>query len=729
MNNIIKKNIHKENWSDISDLIINNKIDWDDLIDQTNYMIHYLAYHNKTDLIKLIDPVILPKLLTQSNLEGDTVCHIAAKLNNIDLLSLSINFNPESLYARNKLHCTPLFYLVDNHNLIKQIARNVTINDHYLNDEYTFLEYYIINASSNISMIKFLLNTIKTNSLTNNCLFAIVKSETINDDNKIQLLKLFIKSKIININSLDYRFFSPLIVSIYQNNDIITKFLLEAGTDPNYFGPEYTDNPLTIAITNNNPIIIKLLLDYDINIGQVDKYLRTPLHYLFANINDIPLQLKQRLLNKISSVNICDGNLDSILNLIIHNDNWQNYQDILVKKKLNIYLGNRLKVKPIDGVLDEDLDKFLMMVYQSYLNQLDSDMDWKDDLDLSVSKIILKDGVTKSYKDAIMKKIINGQSYPLTNKSSSFYTLKMFNPPKTNMTHFSSYTYNYICFLCYILNKYPTIKIPSRGNNQMENKSLKKFYQEMIVDYKEKSPDNNIFRSIIKDYVSHSSMLINHVIIWRDINKYFFSPYIVEGIYETIKKYPSTDFILLKLSIITNKQFNHANILIYDVKNKYVERFDPYGKVPFIDNKGIDNVLESFFKDYFPKIQYISSSDITNRASFQILADEGSNSNYVENDPTGFCVAWCVWYLEMRINNNNNIDPKTLIKKSIYQINKSEDKFKDYIRNYSNYLDNEKNNILGQGGLEQKYWYTRHIPTPIYKAYLKYIRKLFDSYN
>ena len=98
--------------------------------------------------------------------------------------------------------------------------------------------------------------------------------------------------------------------------------------------------------------------------------------------------------------------------------------------------------------------------------------------------------------------------------------------------------------------------------------------------------------------------------------------------------------------------------------------------------------------------------------------------NYVENDPNGFCMAWCLWYVEMRVK-NPSIIPKVLIQKTIQQINKSEDKFKDYIRNYSNFLDDKKNEILSKAKLPKKYWYMHHIPTYIYKTYLKYIRRIY----
>lgn len=719
MNNMIKSLVDG-NWSVIRKMIENDKIDWDYLVDQTNGTLHYLAYHGKLDLIKAIPKKIIKEIIVQSNVENETIAHIAAKLNNIELFLFCIDIDPTVIYQRNKLLCTPLYYLVPNEELIRNISTNIELMDHYLNDEYTIMEYYVLMG--NKAMVDFLAKNIKLNKLSDNCLFTIIQSKNTTDD-KIILLKIFLDAG-RNINAHSVKFLSPLIVSIYQQEYLLVNFLLKNGADPNYFGPENNDNPLTIAIKRKDVDIIKLLIKSGIKLNITDKYLKTPVHYLFSEKNDIPTKIKQKILGKIGSVNTTDNNMDSILNLLMHNDSWENYRELLEEKKLKIYLKNRDGIRPIDAVKDYQLDDFFTLVYRSYLNQLDSDISWVDGVDEKISLVLENGDDIKPYEEYIMGKIIRGQSFPL--KKNKNQMIKLIIPPKTNITHFSAYTYNYICFLYYILDKYRDVKIPSLAEGQMMDKKLGDLFNEMIEDYQEKIPDNAIFRSIIRDYINHSPILINHVIIWKNNQMYFFSPYIVQGIYQTIKKYPDTKFILLKMTLLSDKNFNHANILLFDVKNKSVERFDPYGKVPFFDGEQMDKLLVSFFHDYFPDVTYIPPSQLTDGISFQIFSDETNRSNYVENDPTGFCMAWCLWYVEMRMK-NPKISPQSLIKRTIQQINKSEDKFKDYIRNYSNYLDIEKNNILDKAGVPKKYWYTMHIPIPIYKAYLKYIRNIYSQ--
>jgi len=307
MNGIIK-NLNEKNWPSIKKYIKDNKIDWDYLVDQTNGLLHYLAYHDKIDLIKLIDPTILSKIILEPNNEGDTICHIAAKLNNIELLNFSIKIDSNIIYYKNKLECTPLYYIAQNDKLIKNIVKSIEIFDHHLNNEYTLVEYYIL--TNNFSMVIFILNNITINKLTNEAIFTVIRSDNTTDF-KIKLLDIFIEHG-IDINILNNKFLSPLIVSIYQKEYEITKILLENGANPNYYGPENNDHPLTISIAQTDAPTLELLLEYDININIANKYLKTPVHYLFSVQNSIPVRIKCIILNKISSINSTDNRMDSI---------------------------------------------------------------------------------------------------------------------------------------------------------------------------------------------------------------------------------------------------------------------------------------------------------------------------------------------------------------------------------------------------------------------------------
>lgn len=706
-----------DNWINYKKLIMKNKIDYDQLVDQINYPLHYLAYHSKNDLIFEIPDEILTEFSSQKNLEGNTVLHIASKLNNIALFIFMVEYNLDTIYEKNNLNYSPLYYLIDDYTFIKKFVKKYHIIDHFIgsvstDSESSLIDYYILEP--NIEMVNYI---VKHVPCSNHSLFTIVDSSLNTSETKIKLLSLFIGCK-LNINKLeDGTFLSPLIKAVNYNDFELTEFLLENGANTNYFGAENSDNPLFTAISNENNKIIKLLLKYNIDVDIQDKYLQTAIHYLYNEKKGISKKNKKLLLDRTKNINSVDNKMNSILSLIIQYDDWKLYTDILKKHKLKIYLKNKLGKAPIDYVKEKEL--FYEMVYSSYINLLDLHTEGES------SEPMFNQLETTPNKQLIMNKIINEkQSYPTIKKYIPI--IKIINTPKVNITHFSPTTYDYICYLYYILNKYPEIKLCIGATDQFVNKSLSDYYVELTKNFSLNNKENKQFRSLIKDCINHHPLLINHLIIWESPEKCFISPYIIQGINETLKKYPNTKIILFKLSIITEENGRHANILIYDIVNKSIERFDPYGKVPYFNGVEIDSLLKDFFSDFLPQIKYIDSAKLSKGISFQVYDDEHNIENKMENDPNGFCVAWCLWYVETRIL-NTNIGQQLLISKTINKINEQEEKFRDYIRNYSDFLAGERNILFEKAGINKRYWYANHFPFDIHELYLQYMRKIFNK--
>src|ERR1700733_1202155 len=715
----IMESLKQEKWSNIKKIIKNKKMIWNEPIDQINGMIHHLGYHNKLDIIKLIDYDLLQQLIHEPNLEGDTICHIAAKVHNYELLSLILSIDINTIYDRNILKCTPLYYIMTNKDFIVQLTNDLEIMNHYVSENMTLLDYYINNDE--YDFVLNLIDKISINLLKDPIIFTVIESD-LKSDQKIKMLE---KLQHLDLNRLDRRFLSPLILATYLGDQNLIEHILINGGYCNYAGPEGIDHPLSIAIIENYSNIIDLFLKFKIKTDIPNKFLQTPVHILFQKKRpELTISTKIRILELFgNNINLCDMNMNSVLNLILQNDNWHDYENILKKIKLKIYLKNQFGKAPIDNVVKSDIELFYNLVFNSYINQLDSNIMWKDDIDNKIASILNNSNNIESYAAHISYKIKNGQSFPIKKKHCE---LKLIKFPFVNITNFTAYTHDYIHYIYYLLTKYPYLKIPIISNDQAkENENIKDLYLKLIDDFKGPKTENKTFRSIIREFINHSSCLINHIIIWMNEETYYFSPYIIQGIIETLEKYSDTKFIILKLTIITDSQFNHANILIYDVENNTIERFDPYGKVPFIDKK-IDALLKNFLLDYLPNIKYISAEELTNNISFQVFSDEMNKANYVEHDPYGFCVAWCLWYIEIRII-NSKISPNKLIKKMTYLINKSGIKFKDYIRNYSSYLDDQKNLILQKAGLPYKYWYATNMSKNIYNSYIKHIRELYKE--
>lgn len=149
-------------------------------------------------------------------------------------------------------------------------------------------------------------------------------------------------------------------------------------------------------------------------------------------------------------------------------------------------------------------------------------------------------------------------------------------------------------------------------------------------------------------------------------------------------------FIIITLTLVIDGGL-HANILIYDKVKNRMERFEPYGLVISKDTVDLDKFLTNKFKKLIdPNLTYINpTSFIKNKGGVQLLSNDNISKYRKLYDPQGFCLAWCYWYLEMRVNNP---EPDNIIESSLDQILKSSDskpkyQLVDYIRTYAQLID------------------------------------------
>ena len=153
-----------------------------------------------------------------------------------------------------------------------------------------------------------------------------------------------------------------------------------------------------------------------------------------------------------------------------------------------------------------------------------------------------------------------------------------------------------------------------------------------------------------------------------------------------------TRFIFVLLSM-TNKYTcsksnnqGHLNVIIYDRIEKSIERFEPMGNSNRFEiySKKLDNIILNLFGKYIPILSYYSPLDFCPALSFQSLEIK---SDTLQGDPGGFCSAWSLWYLDLRLSN------PTLSREKIvsFALNKISilGSFKNFIRNYSHFLYSE----------------------------------------
>ena len=99
--------------------------------------------------------------------------------------------------------------------------------------------------------------------------------------------------------------------------------------------------------------------------------------------------------------------------------------------------------------------------------------------------------------------------------------------------------------------------------------------------------------------------------------------------------------------------------------------------------------------------KYLRPKDFLPFAGFQTISDETNLINNKAGDFGGFCLAWCLWYIETRIK-NTDIDPKTLVLKIINKLNKMKYKFSEHIRNYSNKINEKRVHYIKKIGIDEK---------------------------
>ena len=197
------------------------------------------------------------------------------------------------------------------------------------------------------------------------------------------------------------------------------------------------------------------------------------------------------------------------------------------------------------------------------------------------------------------------------------------------------------------------------------------------------------------DNIIYNESIFPWIIIFNSENDYYIHPYL-NNIINNVKN--NIRFCLVFLSLNTDDTL-HANFLIYDFQKMIIERFEPYGNTNFIDNY-IDDILEEELT-WNTRLQYIRPKDFLPYSGFQTISDESNIYNMKSGDFGGFCLAWCLWYLETKMI-NPDIDSKILVKKLISKLNNLDIKFSEYIRNYANKINLTRIKYLELIGIDSK---------------------------
>lgn len=616
----------------------------DEPIFLSNFLFHYLIM---VDNIKGMEIVKHP--IYKENNEGLQGYHLAAKVysenKSLDMLKLLVKDYPEYAGNINYFNENFLQYLGVSDDLITLIKLSKKINWYLLlthENEYDdgnkkcFLVDIFFEGSN--KLINYLLDEFDFDwyELDTIPFFQIVKNEKINTKEKINILKKI--SKKHDLNKITKRGFN-IIFPVIESGDIdLLKFLIDSNVEIDKYVPIYTLHPLIFCY------------EYElVNNKGKNKFKLSELIWKnikkthnFDSTNKFGENLaftfvKNRLFNG-------GGNLNLELDILNSNNVWNKMN---IDKKTILHL-----------LISLPFDK-----YHLPLKKIKVDKEQKD-----------KNGKTiLNYADGKWLEFL--KKLP-SEKNDENILLKEY--PFANTNSFSSTILDTGLFFIHLDKKYKNLYIP---------KYLEK--SNMSIDW-----DGGIVlpHPLIDDYNNFA-----WIIYWEDKNNYLIHPEL-NNLINSKKNDDNYDCATVLLSLRLPHGGLHAELIYYDFNNNFIERFDPYGNSFDIDPY-IDEILEEELT-WNTGFYYLNVKKYLPVSGFQSLSDELNELTEKPGDFGGYCLAWCLWYLEHRIL-NNQLTSKKLIPKLLNKILRSKNSLIEYIRNYANDINKYRLILLEKAGIKK----------------------------
>ncbi len=683
----IKKLVNDNKWDKIYTLITNNKINPQKEITNGNTIVHLAAINNNNEIIKYF--LINNKdMLEKSNNDGNSPVFLLALYGYVNLLKECIKQYPEFLELSNNNNETILYLLYDDIDFIKWICKSVKN----------------ISFDNNI-LIKNIDESKNLNDTNYNVLKLLLNNNTIEDQESllcysIKQNKSYIANLLINnnydINKQDSKYLTPFIYAVKNKDYDLVNLLISKGCDINYTGGEGDYNPMIWSIINHDIKLIDILLENKFDVNKYNRYIETSLHYALYN-KQSNKQLSPTIISKMlyyGNLNIKNINGQTPLHLLCKYHNWQNYNYIIQHKKLDIFIEDNHNKRPFDYLNGNYIYDFIDTVVLSYTKLLEGNINYieqcKTDTHSSSCKAELKKYIFKTKRSIP----INEDNMVITQK------VKMITGEQSLYGLFNSDSFHNMIYTILILKKYKNVGIPFQHffNDKYIN-------DQMIIMTNDlyKQPVEFVISDLVKIYSEYFYRILPYLIIWRSSNQYYIHPNL-EFLLKKCLLSSNIRFIVLKLTLVTSPNGTHANVIIYDKVKNTLERFEPYGVIPYLETNNLNKLIEELGRKYINNnLKYYTPNDIFGTIGFQTISNDSSINVKQLGNPVGFCLSWTLWYLEMRIN-NPDVEPNVMLKHVMEEIinNKvvdSEKLFINFIKNYASGLDKQKNDFLLTAGV------------------------------
>ena len=777
----------QRDWKNLIKLIKKTSIDLNIKDNSGTWLLEYAIIFNQIELVDVLLEKNVRIDITDDN--SKSILYNVIKFSYSEILEKFLHKDKTSvgksiLELKDSNENIPLFYAIKLFNIdcVKLILANT--NNFYISNSDCDNALHLAIKSQNFELFKLVweyFNDIKSrNKQGESYLHIIIKlkcydmleyfiSKVKNDLNISQVLN-FVEFR-YNFSILHYICIGLDLISleILFNNGILK--LLDGEIQDNtgnifyhYFISNILNNKnLTSEFVDNIKKMNELFkhIKWNINTYNIDG--NTPAHLFFSNIAFFALSKLNVLINwvgELADMNIQNFIGESVLYLVIKNNYWKNISNILVRKKLDIFIIVSGGGIIFDHIEKKDYQEFLNMITQSYLNQLSSDKKsskWIEYWDNRCKKIvklselneteieliknldiigdiigdkignklklnnnicfdIIKNKLDKAIEIFIQSKnSYTNTSYPITHKYIKLITKY----PNVVISTFSGSSIDVLSGLIYLMKKINNIDGTNNGEHSQSNTNymissinIIKDKTDIVICKKNKSSllqshfDDNSQSNSSPDQICE---IIGFEIMW--INKNIIFPInkntTINSILDWAVKNKSNGSRWFVVPIgIEIGSFSHANYLIIDIEMMEVERFEPHGSHTPVGLNYEPELLDMFISSYLDEsgleFKYFSPKDYLPKIGFQIIEINELKSDYI-GDPNGFCALWCIWWVDMRLSNPNILRSK-LVKQLNKELINNKISYKKLIRDYSQYIIDIRDKIFIKANTNINEW-------------------------
>lgn len=720
--------IKSEKWELLENIIKDNKnVDYNVKDNSNTYILEYVIIFNKINIVKL--------LLSYENIRIDiiddnnrSILYNIIKFGYIDILKLFIEKNKKIIginifELKDKLGNIALFYAISFNNLemIKLIIKEM--NTLYIKNNTGENCLHIAIKTQNINTFKLIFKHINNLNFKNDdgesCLHIMIKYKCydiikyiLNDDN----------INMVNINEIDNKYNHTPLHKICLTLDIQLFELINDKIDKingyiqdksgNIFFHYFIYNIINLNTSQNTKIIIDIYnilkkIKFEYNIYNIDN--ETCCHLMLKNKKYIEHISKNYniILNDFinnTDINIQNNDGYSCFLLIIKNDYWKELYNILINKKLDIFIYTKDKLTCFNFIAKDDYNYFIELITKSYINQLRKNpvSMWLDYWD-NRCKVNVKMKELNDFERNILINVKNNEDicYELLYKKMFDYS-SIFIKDITRYNRFNSYPLKMLNIL--LIENYPVVSISTYTGSTLDVLSGLLYISRKYSNICQSSLELIDVNKSIIEFKNGVCNFIGFEIEWIDFQLHIPSTKNITLQNILIKNITNNKyrFFIIPIGIqlyINNQYYAHANYLIFDYKLLTVERFEPYGTdAPNDMNYNailLDNTLKNIIDSYKLNFKYVSPHEYLNKIGFQLKEIYESKNDYI-GDPNGFCALWSLWWVEIRIKY-----PDIPIKKIVKMLNKEliNKSYKELIRNYSSYITSYRDKLLSKSDI------------------------------